>query len=772
MGATTRRTVEGQQYAIHCRRPRGGGPDDEQILLDENALAAGHDYFSLGGFEISPDHRLLAYSVDFTGGERYTLRFRDLETGADLADVVDDVTYGLAWADDARTCFYVRPDDAMRPYEVWRHALGTPAADDVLVFREDDERFFIDIGRTRCGRFVLIESSSKLTSETWFVPTAAPDAARRAHRAARARARVHASSTTANDTTGDRFLIVTNADGARNFKLVAAPVADPGREQLDASSSRTATTYASTRVNAFARPPRAHRTRRRPRPAPRDARSTTATVHDAARCPIRCTACGSGRTPSTTPRTLRYGYTSLVAPVTDLDYDPSTDASHGREACSRCSAATTRRAYTSARLWADGDRRHPRPDLGRAPARHSRSTASRPALLVRLRRVRASRATPRSARRALSLLDRGFVFAIAHVRGGGEMGRGWYEDGRLEHKANTFTDFIACAEHLVAQRLHVAGAARRPRRQRGRAAHGRGREPAARPLRRRSSPRCRSSTSSRRCSIPTLPLTDHRVGGVGRPAGARRVRAHEGVLALRQRRARRPYPAMLVTTGLNDPRVQYWEPAKWVAKLRAHTTSDNPILLRTEMGAGHGGPSGRYDAWRDEATVLAFVCESVGITGVSVTSRPAAAAPTTASRSKPSCDRGAGAARRLAVVLCHPHPQYGGTHAQHRDLGAVRGAARRPAIPCLRFNFRGVEGSDGEHYAKASDEPLDVVAAIDAAGRRACPARRSRSSAGRSAPTSRSRVVDARVAGWVAIAPPLRFGRRFAGGDRRRARSS
>src|SRR3954466_1992698 len=221
------RTAEGRQYPIHCRRPRGSA-DGEQILLDENLLAAGHDYFSLGGFEISPDHRVLAYSIDLNGGERYTLRFRDLDTGADLDDVVDNVTYGLAWADDARTCFYVRPDEAMRPDEVWRHRLGSDPADDTLAYREDDERFFIDIGRSRSGRYVFIEASSKMTAETWYVPTAAPESdpvliAGREHE------HEYSVEHQVNDAQGDRFLVITNADGARNFKLVAAPVADPAR---------------------------------------------------------------------------------------------------------------------------------------------------------------------------------------------------------------------------------------------------------------------------------------------------------------------------------------------------------------------------------------------------------------------------------------------------------------------------------------------------------------------------------------------------------------
>ena len=232
-------------------------------------LAAGHDYFSLGGFEISPDHRVLAYSTDLNGGERYTLRFRDLDTGADLDDVVENVTYGLAWADDARTCFYVRPDDAMRPNEVWRHRLGTPPADDTLVFREDDERFFVDVGRARSGRFVLIESSSKMTSETWFVPTDAPDLA---PRLVAKREHEHEYSVEHHDDEqhGDRFLIVTNDDGARNFKLVAAPVDEPGRENwVDVLPHRDDVRLDA--VERVPRPPRAHRTGRRARSPPGDA---------------------------------------------------------------------------------------------------------------------------------------------------------------------------------------------------------------------------------------------------------------------------------------------------------------------------------------------------------------------------------------------------------------------------------------------------------------------------------------------------------------------
>ena len=339
------RTVEGLQYAMHYRRPRTGGAD--QLLLDENVLASGNDYFSLGGFEISPDHRLLAYTTDRSGAERYTLRFRDLDTGVDLADVVEDVTYGLAWADRENVCFYVRPDDAMRPNEVWRHTLGTSTSDDALVYREDDERFFVDIGRTRSGRFVLIDSSSKLTSETWFVPTDAP-----AHPPTLVAEREHEHEYTVehhwNERDGDRFLIVTNGDGARNFKLVAAPVADPARGnwvevlsprddvRLDAVNAFVEHLVLSERADGLDRL----------RVLRLDEESDTVVpVSD----PVY--SMWLGPNPEYDARVVRYGYTSLIAPATDVDYDP------------RLATSTVVRVqpvlggydptlYTSVRLWA------------------------------------------------------------------------------------------------------------------------------------------------------------------------------------------------------------------------------------------------------------------------------------------------------------------------------------------------------------------------------------------------------------------------------------
>ncbi len=584
----------------------GAGPDAAVVVLDENLLADGHDYFALGGFEVTPDHAVLAYAVDFNGGERYTLRFRDLGTGTDLADTVDDVTYGLAWADDCRTCFYVRPDEAMRPYEVWRHTLGTSTAADVRVLVEDDERFYLGVDRTRSGRFVLIDISSKLTSEVWFVPTAAPETAPRVV-APREHGHEYAVEHHFGASAGDRFLVLTNQGGtARNFELVAAPAADPARAnwtplvphrdevKLDAVNAFAEHLVLSERANGLERLRIMH--------------VATGATHEI-EMPDPVYSTWVGASPEFATSTLRYGYTSLVAPVTDVDYDMDTRAATIVKTQPVLGGYDADR-YVSARLWARAA------DGTEIPISlvHRRDTlldGSAPALLYGYGSYEIS-TDPSFRASRLSLLDRGFVFAIAHVRGGGEMGRAWYEAGRLEHKMNTFTDFIACAEHLVAG--HFTSSDRLAAR--GGSAGG----------------LLMGAVANLRPDLfaaivaevpfvdvvttmldPSLPLTVtewEEWGDPREPAAYARMKTYspyDNVHAA-------DYPALLVTTGLNDPRVQYWEPAKWVAKLRTESTSGRPILLRTEMGAGHGGPSGRYDAWKDEAIVLSFVCDALGVT--------------------------------------------------------------------------------------------------------------------------------------------------------------
>jgi oligopeptidase B len=601
----TSRTIEGLQYEIHHRRARGADATASAVLIDENQLAEGHEYFALGGFEVSPDHNVLAYSTDVTGAELYTLRFRDLAQGVDLPDVIDDVYYGLAWTDDSRTCFYVRPDEAMRPWEVWRHTLGTAPDTDVLVWREEDDKFNIGIERTRSGRFILIDASSKQTSEVWFLPTDDLDAAMRSI-GGREPGHEYSVEHHWSEERGDRFLIVTNQSGkARNFELVAAPCVDPERQywtpivphrddvKLDNVTAFSEHLVLSERTNGLERL-RVLRVD--------DGAEHTIEVPD----PVYSIWVGPNDEFDT--RTLRYGYTSLVAPITDYDYDLETR-----------NAAIVRRQpvlggydtaeYVAERLWAtasDGTkvpisivRRRDTPLDGSAPAElygyGSYEVSIEPSFRISV----------------LSLLDRGFIYAIAHPRGGGEMGRTWYENGRLEHKVNTFTDFIACAQALIsanytrADRLVARGASAggllmgavvnmRPDSFAGIVAEV---------------PFVDVLTTMLDTSLPLVVPEWEEWGNPQEPAAYARMKAYspyDNVRAV-------DYPAILATSGLNDPRVSFWEPAKFVAKLRTLNTSAKPILLRTELDSGHGGPSGRYDAWREEALVLAFICNSVGV---------------------------------------------------------------------------------------------------------------------------------------------------------------
>jgi oligopeptidase B len=602
----TTRTVEGLQYGVHCRRPRGGSADATVVLIDENALADGHDYFSLGGFEVSPDHNVLAYSTDVTGGERYTLRFRDLASGALLPDVVEDVYYGLAWADDSRTCFYVRPDDSMRPHEVWRHTLGTPVDDDVLVLREDDEYFTLEVERTRSGRFVLIEAASKMTSEVWFVPT---DAHSEAPRSIGGREEGHEYTVEHHwsEERGDRFLIITNQSrNAPNFELVTAPCVDPARQywtplvphradvKLDAVAAFAEHLVLSEVTNGLERL--------------RVMRTDDGEMHEIA-TPDPVYSMWIGPNEEYDTRTVRYHYTSLVAPRSDFDYDLET-RNVALVKQQPVLGGYDMSAYVTERVWATATDGTEIP-MSIVRRRDTPVDGSAPGLLYGYGSYEVS-VFPEFRSSRLSLLDRGFVYAMAHVRGGGEMGRHWYEQGRLEHKMNTFTDFIACAELLI-DRKYVA-----PDRLAARGASAGGLLMGAVMNLRpdlfaaivAGVPFVDVVTTMLDASIP-LTITEWEEWGDPREAGPyARMKAYspyDNVRAV-------DYPAVLVTSGLNDPRVQYWEPAKWVAKLRAENTSNRPIVMRTELGAGHGGPSGRYDAWRDEAIALSFVCAMVGIT--------------------------------------------------------------------------------------------------------------------------------------------------------------
>ena len=619
------RTVEGQQYPLMCRRPdpearltaaqvtaeaRAGRPADEQLILDENALAGG-DYLAVGVFDMSPDHRLLAYAVDLNGSEEYTLKFRDLDSGTDHDDVIEGVYYGSAWALDNRTFFYVRPDEAMRPWQVWCHILGTDAGADRLIYQEDDERFFVSLELSRSQQKIVIAADSKTSSEVHWLDAAqpvGPDIGPAVLIERRPEVEYHAEHA------GDHWLILTNGPGAAaagpkpsNFELrrlqadgtvhtVVAHRPDVKLEGVDAFAgfavvSERSATDGLERLRVL-----------------RDGTDQVIEQPEAAYTLL------GGQNPDWDQTTYRFGYTSLVTPRTSVDYNI---ADGGREEVwEQLVPGYDRSRFRTERLWATA------PDGTQVPISlvvraDVAQDGSAPGLLYGYGSYESSM-DPAFSAIYLNLVERGAVFAIAHIRGGGELGRSWYEQGRMEHKTNTFTDFIAAAEALI------AGGWVAPDRMVARGASAGGLLMGAvlnlRPELWRAIvaevPFVDVVTTMSDTSLP-LTVTEWEEWGdpVHDEAAYERMLAYSPYDNIRVEPGQ-PYPAVFATAGLNDPRVGFWEPAKWVAKLRHEGAGGpgRPVLLRTELGAGHGGPSGRYDTWRDEARIQAFILDQMGLT--------------------------------------------------------------------------------------------------------------------------------------------------------------
>ncbi|PZF88443.1 S9 family peptidase [Micromonospora deserti] len=606
------RTVEGQQYGVHCRRAvrpgetdppvsADGAPlDGEEVLLDGNLLAEGHDFFALGAFDVSPDGRWLAYSTDFSGDERFTLRVKDLSTGELLPDEVPGTFYGTAWSADASVLFYVTVDDAWRPNRVWRHTLGTPSSEDVVVHQEDDERFWIGVELTRSEKFILIDIHSKITSEVLVIPANNPTGAP----ASVASRRQGVEYTVEHH--GHRFLILHN-DGAEDFALAYTSADAPGDwvpliehspgTRLEAVDAFADHLVVSLRANGL--------TGLRVLPVgggdPYDIDF-----------PEPLYSVGLDANPEYRTGQLRLRYTSLVTPDSVYDYDLVTRRLVLRRQKPVLPGPDGRpydpADYEQHRDWALAD------DGTRVPIslvcrKDTPRDGSAPCVIYGYGSYEASM-DPWFSIARLSLLDRGVIFAVAHIRGGGELGRRWYDQGKLLAKKNTFTDFVACARHLVkagwtaSDRLVARGASAggllmgavaniAPDAFAGIVAQV---------------PFVDALTS---ILDPSLPLTVTEWEEWGNPlddpevyAYMRSYTPYENVRAV-------DYPAILAVTSLNDTRVLYHEPAKWIARLRA-VAPQGDYLLKTEMGAGHGGPSGRYDAWREEAFINAWVLDRLG----------------------------------------------------------------------------------------------------------------------------------------------------------------
>jgi len=588
------KTIKDQNYEVHCRK-KGSLDAPEEVLLDGNKMAEGKDYFALGVMGMSPNHRWMAYSTDYLGNERYTLRFRDLETGKEASATVPDTYYSLAWANDNKTLFYTRVDQANRPFQVWRHIVGTDAAQDVLVHQEDDEAFFLGVQRSRSGKYIVVHLQSKVTTEYWLLDADAPEGELKLFSPRKQSVEYYVADH------GDDFFVMTN-DGAVNFRLMKTSkdktAAEHWEEVIPHDPAVTLTGIETFKDRLVIEERRAgvamirvrDLTSGRDRYVPFPESSYTASARD-------------NHEFDTT--TLRYSYASLTTPRSIFDYDFQSGET---KLIKETEVPNYERAnYESQRIFATA------PDGVKVPIsivykKGALDNGPAPLFLTGYGSYGISyEPSFRSSR--IALLERGIVFGIAHIRGGGDLGRMWYEDGKFNRKMNTFTDFIAASEHLIAEGITetkkfaieggsagglLMGAVINMRPDLFGAVIA-------------SVPFVDVLTT---ILDPSLPLTVIEWEEWGNPAEKsyydyiKSYSPYDNVEA-------KDYPAMLVTAGLNDPRVSYWEPAKWVAKLRTLKTDTNTLLLKTNMGAGHGGASGRYDYLKELAFEHAFVIDQI-----------------------------------------------------------------------------------------------------------------------------------------------------------------
>ncbi len=589
------RTVRGKQYGIHCRRPVAGGR--EQVLIDENELAKKKKFFDLGILRVSPDHNLVAFSTDTKGDERYVLRIKDLRTGKVRRDVLRDVD-SVAWSTDSKTFFYTILDEAHRPYKVLRHRLGSPASDDVVVHHEKDDSVYTSVRLSRSESFVFIDLHAKTTSEVRFIRADRPES--RPKLVERRRRGIEYGV----DHSGDHFFITHN-DRATNFKVVRTKVTHPGRKHWKTVLAHRKDVLVED-VDAFAKHLVIHE---RERGLPHIS-ITNLSAKNGHRIRFKESVydVGAGRNPDFETKALRFGYTSLVTPSSVYEYDIPTQRRKLLKTTPVLGGYDPSK-YRSERIWA---RSHDGTEVPMSLVYRKglRRNGKNPVLLSGYGSYGASRDPVFSSIR-LSLLDRGVVFAIAHIRGGSEMGRAWYENGKFLKKKNTFHDFIASAEELVRKRYtspqHLAIS--------GGSAGGLliGAVLNMRP----------ELFGVALAAVPfvdvlntmldaTLPLTVTEYDEWGNPNDPKYYRYIKSY-APYENVQKQDYPPMLITAGLNDPRVGYWEPAKWCARLRELKTDDNELLLKTEMGSGHFGASGRYNMFKEIAFEYAYLLTRLGV---------------------------------------------------------------------------------------------------------------------------------------------------------------
>ena len=590
------RTEEGKQYAIHCRK-KGALDAPEEILIDENSLAEGHDYFNLGTFEVSPNEQILAYATDTQGGERYTTFFKDLTTGELLPDHIEESGYSAVWANDNQTYFYTVQDDAWREHRVMRHELGK--ADDTLIYQEDDALFQVYIDKTKDKAYLILTISSIESSEALYLDANNPLGTFTLVHPRQERVQYYL------DHRQGVFYIRTN-ENAPNYQLMKVSVERPSKENWQSFYGPFDDRYFEG-MDLFAthmviygrfdglRAMQIYDFRESklydlsfPEPVYSYSRSSNPEVNSETVRIIYQSLTTSDATYDINLETLDWKLLKRE-PVLG-DYDPEN--------------YITERHFATA---SDGTQI----PISLVYKKGIELNSNTPCLLYGYGSYGANM-EPRFDQKRLCLIDRGFVYALAHIRGGQEMGRYWYDQGKWLNKKNTFTDFIACAEHLIAQ--HYTSTERLVIN--GRSAGGllMGAVTTMRP------DLCKAVVAG----VPfvdvvttmldeSIPLT---VGEYDEWGNPNYKQYYDYMLSYSpyDNTYAQDYPHILITAGLNDPRVQYWEPTKWTAKLRDVKTDDNLLLLKVHMGAGHFSSSGRYDYLKDIAFEYAFILDVFGIT--------------------------------------------------------------------------------------------------------------------------------------------------------------
>jgi oligopeptidase B len=593
-----RKFREGGQHELFGRMPREGG--ESRIVLDGDELAKSHDYFRFGGSRHSHDHKLQAWSADTKGSEYFSIHVRDWATGRDLDDLVEETDGAVVWSADCKSFFYVKLDDNHRPMQVWRHRLGTAQADDILVYEEQDSGWFTHLHESTSGRFCVIAGGDHETSEQRLIDLADPDKPPRLIATREEDVQYSIADR------GDELFILTNTDGAIDFKIVTAPLATPERANWRDLIAHRAGVYVLDHDLYSGHLVRLERANALPAIVIRDL--TTGEEHAIAfdEAAYSLDTMGSYEFDTTN---LRLSYSSMTTPSEVYDYDMTTRARTLRKR-QEIPSGHNPADYVTTRIMATSHDGAEVP-ISLLHRRDLQRDGRAPLLLYGYGSYGVSIPASFNANR-LSLVDRGFVYAIAHIRGGTDKGWGWYLDGKREKKTNSFDDFAACARALIAANYTSAKRI---------VGHG---GSAGGMLMGAVANRAGELFAGIVAEVPfvdvlntmlddTLPLTPPEWPEWGNPIES--AQDFRTILSYSpyDNIAAKAYPAILAMAGLTDPRVTYWEPAKWIARLRATMTGGGPVLLRTNMGAGHGGASGRFDRLDEVAIVYAFALWAVGM---------------------------------------------------------------------------------------------------------------------------------------------------------------